>query len=310
LQIVERIARRGVGGPTGKGLSMVRVAVAAFVLTSINALASGAAYAQWGWGPPPWDNDRTYRNYPYPYQYQDPSYRQPSYGFPPGWGWDDDDDFPRRAGPPFRSGGPRPEIAPVTPGRVAFPSKYPVGSIVIDHKGRQLFLVQSPTEALRYPISVGREGFSWTGTEKISKTVNWPDWRPPEDMRARDPNLPEHMSGGLNNPLGAKALYLGNTLYRIHGTNDPRSIGRAASSGCFRMLNGHIVDLVSRVSIGTTVTVVSRLPPELERIVAGQVQGGATRAPNPRAPAFKGPTGRDPTGSMPAGEGTGGRRPS
>jgi hypothetical protein len=114
----------------------------------------------------------------------------------------------------------------------------------------------------------------------------------------------------LNNPLGAKALYLGNTLYRIHGTNDPKSIGRAASSGCFRMLNGHIVDLASRVSIGTPVAVVGRLPSDLERIVADQVQGGAMRAPAPRAPAFKGPSERDPTGSMPAGEGTGGRRPS
>jgi hypothetical protein len=114
----------------------------------------------------------------------------------------------------------------------------------------------------------------------------------------------------LNNPLGAKALYLGNTLYRIHGTNDAKSIGRAASSGCFRMLNGHIVDLASRVSIGTPVTVVSRLPPELERIVDDQVQGSAMKAPAPRAPVFKGPSERDPTGSMPAGEGTGGRRPS
>jgi lipoprotein-anchoring transpeptidase ErfK/SrfK len=294
---------------------MVRVAVAAFVLASVSVATSGGALAQWGWGPPPWE-DRSYRRYPYPYHYQPPTYRQPSYGFPPGWGWDDDDLSPRRPmSPSFRSGGPRPEIAPLAPGRIAFPSAYPVGSIVIDHKGRQLFLVQSPTEALRYPISVGKEGFSWTGAEKISKTVNWPDWRPPDEMRARDPSLPEHMSGGLRNPLGAKALYLGNTLYRIHGTNDPRSIGRAASSGCFRMLNGHVVDLARRTSIGTTVTVVSRLSPELERTVADQVRdgalrGGAMRAPAPHAPAVKMPTEQDPT--APAGEGAGGRerRPS
>jgi hypothetical protein len=224
-------------------------------------------------------------------------------------------------GPSFRSGGPRPEIAPLAPDRIAFPSAYPIGSIVIDHKGRQLFLVQSPTEALRYPISVGKEGFSWTGTEKISKTVNWPDWRPPDEMRGRDPRLPEHMSGGLRNPLGAKALYLGNTLYRIHGTNDPRSIGRAASSGCFRMLNGHVVDLARRISIGTTVTVVGRLSPELERTVADQVRdrarggafrGGAEHAPPRRAPAARVPTEENPTGAGPAGEGGGGRerRPS
>ena len=285
---------------------MVRVAVAAFVLASVSVATSGAALAQWGWGSP-WE-ERSYRRYPYPFQYQPPLYRQPSYGFPPGWGWDDDDLPPRRPmGPSFRSGGPRPEVTPLAPGRIAFPSAYPVGSIVIDHKGRQLFLVQSPTEALRYPISVGKEGFTWTGAEKISKTVNWPDWRPPDEMRARDPSLPEHMSGGLRNPLGAKALYLGNTLYRIHGTNDPRSIGRAASSGCFRMLNGHVVDLARRISIGTAVTVVSRLSPELERAVAEQVRNGTVRGG-----AMPMPTERDPTEATPAGEGAGGRerRPS
>jgi lipoprotein-anchoring transpeptidase ErfK/SrfK len=298
---------------------MVRVAVAALILASAGVSISSAAFAQWGWGAPPWE-DRSYRRYPYPYQYQPPSYRQPSYGFPPSWGWDDDLPPRRPMGPSARSGGPRPEIAPLAPARIAFPSHYPVGSVVIDHKGRQLFVIESSREALRYPISVGREGFTWTGTEKISKTVNWPDWRPPDDMRARDPSLPEHMNGGLRNPLGAKALYLGNTLYRIHGTNDPRSIGRAASSGCFRMLNGHVVDLARRVSIGTTVTVVSRLPPELERAVADQVRrgplrDGALKAPPapPRPPAVTLPTERNPAGADPAGgEGAGGRerRPS
>jgi lipoprotein-anchoring transpeptidase ErfK/SrfK len=278
---------------------MLRAAVAAFVLASTSVVMSGAALAQWGWGSP-WDNDRSYRRYPYPYQYQGPS-RPPSNGFPRGWGWDDDEeDFPRRpSGPSFRSGGPRPDIAALAPSRISFPSTYPVGSIVIDHKGRQLFLVESASEALRYPISVGKEGFSWTGTEKISKTVNWPDWRPPEEMRTRDPRLPEHMSGGIRNPLGAKALYLGSTLYRIHGTNDPKSIGRAASSGCFRMLNGHVVDLARRISIGTTVMVVSRLPPALERTVADQVRDGSMRsgAVEPEGPAFGTPTEDDPTGA-------------
>ena len=140
-----------------------------------------------------------------------------------------------------------------SPRTISFPSSYPVGSIVIDSKGRQLFLVKSPTEALHYPISVGREGFSWAGTETISRKAEWPDWHPPEEMRYRDWRLPEKMTGGIKNPLGAMALYLGSSLYRIHGTNDPKSIGRAASSGCFRMLNGHIVDLAARVEIGTTV---------------------------------------------------------
>ncbi len=155
---------------------------------------------------------------------------------------------------------------------ISFPSTYPVGSVLIDSKGRQLFLIQSPTEALHYPISVGREGFSWAGTEAISRKAEWPDWHPPEEMRDRDPSLPEKMTGGIKNPLGAMALYLGTSLYRIHGTNDAKSIGRAASSGCFRLLNGHIVDLSARVEIGTPVTVVHRLAPELEKTVADQVR--------------------------------------
>jgi lipoprotein-anchoring transpeptidase ErfK/SrfK len=189
------------------------------------------------------------------------------------WNDDDDDFYERRRpmGPKFQSGGDRPYISSIQPKRVSFPNSYTVGSIVIDHQGRQLFLVQSSDTALRYPISVGREGFNWNGTEKISRVAEWPDWHPPAEMRERDPSLPEKMSGGIRNPLGAKALYLGNSLYRIHGTNDAKSIGRAASSGCFRMLNGHVVDLAGRVGVGTPVTVVRRLPPDLARTVAAQV---------------------------------------
>lgn len=191
------------------------------------------------------------------------------------WNDDDDDLYERRrpAGPRVQSGGDRPYISSIQPKRVSFPNSYAAGSIVIDHQGRQLFLVQSSSTALRYPISVGREGFNWNGTEKISRVGEWPDWHPPAEMRERDPSLPEKMTGGIRNPLGAKALYLGNTLYRIHGTNDAKSIGKAASSGCFRMLNGHVVDLASRVGAGTPVTVVRSLPPRLARIVAQQVAG-------------------------------------
>jgi lipoprotein-anchoring transpeptidase ErfK/SrfK len=211
---------------------------------------SPAALAQWGWG---YGDERAFRRYPYPYQPQNPYYGQG----PRGLFWDDD--RPRRpSGPGTRSGGTRPEIAPLAPARILFPSSYPAGGIVIDHKGRQLFLVMSPMDALRYPISVGREGFTWTGSERISKTVDWPDWRPPDEMRARDPKLPEHMSGGLKNPLGAKALYLGNTLYRIHGTNDDSTIGQAASSGCFRMMNEHVMHLSRLAEVGTVVKVVRR----------------------------------------------------
>jgi lipoprotein-anchoring transpeptidase ErfK/SrfK len=220
-------------------------------------LASEAQAQSWGW---PYDRGYSYYR------------RQPQYGFF-NW-WDDDDEGvyrPRARGPAQQSGGARPAIAPVTPPSINFPSSYPVGSIVIDTRGRRLFLVQSPTSALLYQISVGRDGFTWTGTESISRKAEWPDWYPPDEMRERDWRLPEKMTGGIKNPLGAMALYLGNSLYRIHGTNDAKSIGQAASSGCFRMLNAHIVDLAGRVEVGTPVTVVNRLPLELERVVAQQV---------------------------------------
>ena len=214
-------------------------------------------------------------------------YRDRDYGYPPSWSYrtppsryydpyerrryyDRDDDYePRRRSsydrdegrqaPKLLSGGPKPEIDPLDPERVSFRSGHAPGTIVIDTAGRQLLLVEASGTALRYPISVGREGFSWTGEEKISRIAEWPDWHPPAEMRERDPKLPEKMTGGLRNPLGAKALYLGNTLYRIHGTNDAKSIGRASSSGCFRMLNGHVIDLADRVGVGTKVVVVSGL---------------------------------------------------
>ena len=162
--------------------------------------------------------------------------------------------------PALLDGGPRPPVDSIAPERIAFNSTYASGSIVIDTSGRRLYLVQSPQEALVYPISVGREGFTWTGTERISRIADWPDWHPPTEMRERDPRLPEKMTGGIRNPLGAKALYLGNTLYRIHGTDKERTIGRAASSGCFRMTNGHVTDLAKRVGVGTTVVVLNQLP--------------------------------------------------
>jgi lipoprotein-anchoring transpeptidase ErfK/SrfK len=157
-------------------------------------------------------------------------------------------------------GGIRPDIAPEAPPIVAFAYDFPANSIVIDTGGRKLYYVLADKRAYEYAIAVGREGFNWTGTEAISRKQAWPDWHPPAEMRERDPKLPEKMTGGLKNPLGAMALYLGNTLYRIHGTNDAKSIGRAASSGCFRMLNSHVLHLASLAEIGTPVSVVSSLP--------------------------------------------------
>ena len=156
-------------------------------------------------------------------------------------------------------GGAQPYLPAVAPPVVAFNYNYPPGSVVVDTGGRALYYVINMTRAYRYPIAVGKAGFAWTGIEKVSRIADWPDWNPPAEMRARKPELHERMSGGLRNPLGARAIYLGNTLYRIHGTNDPKSIGRAESSGCIRMLNQHAVHLGSLVSVGTEVHVVRAL---------------------------------------------------
>lgn len=157
-------------------------------------------------------------------------------------------------------GGARPQISPQAPQTISFPNGYAKGSIIIDQAGRKLYYTLSSSSAYVYPVAVGKQGFTWTGVEKVSKIEDWPDWIPPAEMRARKPGLPLRMTGGLNNPLGARAIYLGNTLYRIHGTNDSDSIGSAASSGCIRMHNEHVVHLANLVNASTTVYVVKRLP--------------------------------------------------
>lgn len=159
-----------------------------------------------------------------------------------------------------QDGGARPVIAPKAPPIVSFPHSFPAYSIVIDTRKRKLYFVLEERRAYEYSISVGREGFSWTGTEMVSHKQAWPDWHPPAEMRARDASLPKKMTGGVRNPLGAIALYLGDTQYRIHGTNDVKSIGRAQSSGCFRMLNSAALHLASLADIGTKVVVVHSLP--------------------------------------------------
>ena len=156
-------------------------------------------------------------------------------------------------------GGGKPRISAATPPVVKFRGRYKKGSIVIDTAGRKLYYVLGNKKAYRYPVAVGRKGFAWTGTQRISRKVSWPDWRPPKEMRQRKPHLPKLVKGGVNNPLGAKALYLGKTLYRIHGTNNVKSVGRAASSGCFRLRNSHVVHLSRIAGVGTKVHVVRRL---------------------------------------------------
>ena len=163
-------------------------------------------------------------------------------------------------------GGGRPDIAPVAPAQVAFSSGYGAGSIVIDTAGKKLYYVTSSSSAYQYPIAVGKKGFTWSGTKTISKEESWPAWRPPAEMRQRKPNLPEYMAGGVGNPLGAKALYLGSSLYRIHGTNDVSSIGTAASSGCIRMTNGNVLHLAGMAKVGTTVHVLPRLSRKVAKV--------------------------------------------
>ena len=129
------------------------------------------------------------------------------------------------------------------------------GTVYISTKQRKLWYATSKNEAIQYPIAVGKAGFDWKGVEKVTSIRDWPDWRPPADMRRRDRRLPVLVKGGPRNPLGATAIYLGDTLYRIHGTNDPASIGTATSSGCIRMHNDHVRHLKKRIGIGTMVVV-------------------------------------------------------
>lgn len=157
--------------------------------------------------------------------------------------------------PKFMQGGDRPDIKPAEPPIVYFEQNEEVGSIIIDTQGRKLYYVLPAKKAYQYPISVGRDGFTWAGTERISRIAAWPSWTPPPEMHKRVPGLPITVTGGLKNPQGARALYLGNTVYRIHGTNNDRTVGRANSSGCFRLTNEHVVHLASIAKVGTKVKV-------------------------------------------------------
>jgi lipoprotein-anchoring transpeptidase ErfK/SrfK len=154
------------------------------------------------------------------------------------------------------TGRPMPNLNPIYQKQeVDYTVEQEVGSIIIDTEHHFLYLVLSKGHALRYGIGVGREGFAWKGVENVTRKAEWPDWIPPQDMLKRRPDLPARMVGGPQNPLGARALYLGDTLYRIHGTNEPWTIGLSMSSGCIRMMNEDVIDLYQRVPIGTRVVV-------------------------------------------------------
>ena len=153
-------------------------------------------------------------------------------------------------------GGPAKQLPPQFRRQlVDYATSEPAGTIIIDTPHTFLYLVRGHGKAMRYGIGVGREGFTWSGNERISRMSEWPDWHPPKEMIERQPYLPRFMAGGESNPLGARALYLGNTIYRIHGTNQPSTIGSFVSSGCIRLTNGDIEDLYGRVNLGTRVVV-------------------------------------------------------
>jgi lipoprotein-anchoring transpeptidase ErfK/SrfK len=166
----------------------------------------------------------------------DPLTRQPLYGY------GSDDAF-------------RAQASPVPRQVVSFDGRYAPGTIVISTNERRLYLVLGNGQAMQYGVGVGRPGFEWSGSKTITMKREWPDWRPPSQMLRRRPDLPRHMAGGPENPLGARAMYLGSSLYRIHGSNEPETIGQAVSSGCIRMTNEDVVDLYKRVQVGTRVVV-------------------------------------------------------
>jgi lipoprotein-anchoring transpeptidase ErfK/SrfK len=181
----------------------------------------------------------------------------------------------------------QPEVAPVQlpPNlrrqEVAFPTKEPAGTIVVDTPNTYLYYILGGGRAIRYGVRVGRDGFTWTGVQKISRKAEWPDWHPPPEMIERQPYLPRFMAGGPGNPLGARAMYLGNTVYRIHGTNQPSTIGKFVSSGCIGMLNEDVSDLFDRTKVGTRVVVLPGGPPPGMATASAQPVPGSAAAPPP-----------------------------
>jgi lipoprotein-anchoring transpeptidase ErfK/SrfK len=147
------------------------------------------------------------------------------------------------------------QASPVPRQVVSFNGRYAPGTIVVSTSERRLYFVLGNGQAIRYGIGVGRPGFTWSGTHSITMKREWPDWRPPAAMLKRRPDLPRHMKGGPDNPLGARAMYIGSTIYRIHGSNEPETIGEAVSSGCIRMTNDDVIDLYNRARIGARVIV-------------------------------------------------------
>ena len=152
---------------------------------------------------------------------------------------------------------PQAQVQPIPREIVAFNANYKPGTIVVSTQERRLYFVLPNGEAIRYGVGVGRPGFTWSGVKTVTAKREWPSWTPPAAMLARRPDLPRYMAGGIENPLGARAMYIGNTEYRIHGSNEPDTIGQAVSSGCIRMTNEDVTDLYDRVRVGAKVVVLN-----------------------------------------------------
>jgi lipoprotein-anchoring transpeptidase ErfK/SrfK len=161
---------------------------------------------------------------------------------------------------------------------VVYPTNEAAGTIVIDTPNTYLYYVLGGGKAIRYGIGVGREGFTWSGVRAIERKAEWPDWIPPAEMLQRQPYLPRFMAGGPGNPLGARAMYIGGTVYRIHGTNAPTTIGKQVSSGCIRMLNEDVIDLYSRVNVGTKVVVLPMHPSRGQTVISQDQPSAAARS--------------------------------
>jgi lipoprotein-anchoring transpeptidase ErfK/SrfK len=217
-------------------MGRTRVALYGLVCSFAVFATPAAAFFDLLAGQPAYQSQGSYQTaYQQPYQYQGYGYGYQEYQQP-------QDAF-------------RPQATPVPRQVVEFNSRYAPGTIVISTTERRLYYVLGDGRAISYGVGVGRPGFAWSGTKTVTMKREWPDWRPPAEMLKRRPDLPRYMAGGPANPLGARAMYLGGSLYRIHGSNEPETIGQAVSSGCIRMTNEDVVDLYNRVKVGTRVVV-------------------------------------------------------
>lgn len=179
---------------------------------------------------------------------------------------------------------------------VAYATKEPAGTLIVDTPNTHLYYVLGNGRAIRYGVRVGRDGFTWTGVQKVTRKAEWPDWHPPTEMIERQPYLPRFMAGGPGNPMGARAMYLGSTVYRIHGTNQPSTIGKFVSSGCIGMLNEDVSDLFDRVKVGTRVVVLpGGAPPPSTATASAQPMPGPAGAAAPPPAQMSGVPGGQPT---------------